>query len=216
MSRILITSGPTREYLDPVRYLSNASSGRMGAALAAAAVAAGHEVAIVSGPVAADVKEKYPVAAKVKYVVTTEEMLAACMEVFPACDGLIAAAAPCDYRARHIAQQKMKKYGGPLHVEFVETPDIVATLAAAKRPGQWIFGFALETNLARANALEKLRRKDCDWIALNGLETLDAATARLEIIGRDGCTLAEISGDKAAAAAKIIAIIERNLLESNS
>jgi phosphopantothenoylcysteine decarboxylase/phosphopantothenate--cysteine ligase len=186
MSRILITSGPTREYLDPVRYLSNASSGRMGAALAAAAIAVGHEVAIVSGPVAADVKEKYPAAADVKYVVTTDEMLDACMEIFPTCDGLIAAAAPCDYRPRQIAQQKMKKSGGPLHVQFVETPDIVATLAAAKRPGQWILGFALETNLARANALEKLRRKDCNWIALNGLETLDAATAKIEILDRDG------------------------------
>ena len=94
MPRILITSGPTRQYLDPVRYLSNGSSGRMGKALAEAALAAGHEVLIVSGPV----EVRYPRAAQVLPVVSTEDMLAACLEMFPDCAGLIAAAAPCDYR----------------------------------------------------------------------------------------------------------------------
>ena len=129
MARILITSGPTRQYLDRVRYLSNASSGRMGQALAAAAVEAGHEVVVVSGPVGV----RYPAAAKVIPVVSTEEMLAECLKVFPACDGLIAVAAPCDYRPRTVADGKIRKTGRPLEIELVETPDIVARLGAIRR-----------------------------------------------------------------------------------
>ena len=102
MSRILITSGPTRQYLDPVRYLTNASSGRMGAALAAAAIEAGHQVVVVSGPV----EVAYPAGAEVIPVVSTEEMLAACRKVFPGCDGLIAVAAPCDYRPAAVARRR--------------------------------------------------------------------------------------------------------------
>ena len=94
LARILLTSGPTRQHIDPVRYLTNASSGRMGAALVQAAVDAGHEVIVVSGPV--DVA--YPARAKVVPVVSTEDMLAACQIAFPECDGLIGVAAPCDYR----------------------------------------------------------------------------------------------------------------------
>ena len=129
MSRILITSGPTRQYLDPVRYLTNASSGRMGAALAAAAIEAGHQVVVVSGPV----EVAYPAEAEVISVVSTEEMLAACRKVFPTCDGLIAVAAPCDYRPVAVATQKIRKTGGPLRLELVETPDVVAELAAQRK-----------------------------------------------------------------------------------
>ncbi len=120
MPRILITSGPTRQYLDPVRYLTNASSGRMGEALATAAVDAGHEVVVVSGPV--DVA--YPPAAEVVPVVSTEEMLEACLDVFPTCDGLIAVAAPCDYRPMVVAPHKIRKTGEPLQLHLVETPDV--------------------------------------------------------------------------------------------
>src|SRR2546423_976145 len=107
MARILITSGPTRQYLDPVRYLTNASSGRMGRALAAAALSREHEVIIVSGPVSVD----YPGAATVHQVLSTDELLAACQDIFPKCDGIIGAAAPCDYRPVRIAEQKIAKTG---------------------------------------------------------------------------------------------------------
>src|SRR6476646_10771404 len=103
MARILITSGPTRQYLDPVRYLTNASSGRMGAALAEAALELGHEVIVVSGPVAVE----YPARAKVHPIVSTEELLAACQEMFPSCDGVIGAAAPCDYRPVKVQEHKI-------------------------------------------------------------------------------------------------------------
>ena len=128
MARILLTSGPTRQYLDPVRYLSNGSSGRMGKALAEAALEAGHEVVIVSGPV----EVRYPQAARVLPVISTEEMLEACLSVFPECDGLIAAAAPCDYRPKVVASEKIRKTGGTLDVQFVETPDIVARLGRSQ------------------------------------------------------------------------------------
>src|SRR5215475_3628789 len=126
MARILITSGPTRQFLDPVRYLSNASSGRMGCALTEAAIARGHEVIVVSGPVEID----YPEAAEIIRVISTEEMLAACQEIFPRCGGLIGVAAPCDYRPVKVESQKIHRTGGPLALELHETPDIVATLGA--------------------------------------------------------------------------------------
>src|SRR5207248_2816110 len=110
MSRVLITSGPTRQYLDPVRYLTNASSGRMGQALVEAAIEDGHEVVVVSGPV----EVEYPAAAHAISVVTTEEMLAACQEVFPRCDGLIGVAAPCDYRPVKVEPNKIHRTGEPL------------------------------------------------------------------------------------------------------
>ena len=113
MSRILITSGPTRQYLDPVRYLTNASSGRMGRELAKAALALDHDVVVVSGPV----QVRYPDGVELVDVVSTEEMLDACCEIFPSCDGLIGAAAPCDYRPRKILTEKIAKTGEPLQLE---------------------------------------------------------------------------------------------------
>ena len=137
MARILITSGPTRQYLDPVRYLSNASSGRMGCALATAALAAGHEVVVVSGPVSAD----YPAAAEVITVVTTEEMLAASVKHFPKCDGVIGVAAPCDFSPTVVAAEKIKKNDGNLTLELVATPDIMEALGKLKQEHQWSVGF---------------------------------------------------------------------------
>src|SRR6185369_8960587 len=163
MARILITSGPTRQYIDPVRYLTNASSGRMGKALAEAALAAGHQVTIVSGPV--DVA--YPPAAKVIAVVSTEDMLAAAQQVFPHCDGLIGVAAPSDYRPMVVATNKIAKTGEPLLLHLVETADVVATLGATKTR-QWLVGFALETEDHRLRALAKLEKKHCDLMVLNG------------------------------------------------
>jgi phosphopantothenoylcysteine decarboxylase / phosphopantothenate---cysteine ligase len=238
MAHILITSGPTRQYLDPVRYLSNASSGRMGAALAAAAIEAGHRVTIVSGPVHVE----YPAGAEVVWVVSTEDMLAACQKVFPGCDGLIAVAAPCDFRPADVAAQKIRKTGEPLRLELVETPDIVATLAAergarsphpnplpkgegtelrplpkgegTKRTGQWIVGFALETEDQHARALHKLERKSCDLIVLNGPEAIHADQTRAEVLSGNGEVLGSFSGGKVDVAREVFEIIRRRLIES--
>ncbi len=208
MARILITSGPTRQHLDPVRYLTNASSGRMGQGLAAAAIAAGHEVLVVSGPV--DVE--YSPAATVIRVVSTEEMLAACQEAFPSCDGLIGVAAPCDYRPVSVADHKIRKTGEPLELRLIETPDIVATLGASKRPNQWAVGFALETEDARLRALGKLQKKSCDLMVLNGPEAMNSLENSVEIMDRAGQVIETLSGPKSDVARGIFSVIEERLI----
>jgi len=208
LARILITSGPTRQYLDPVRFLSNASSGRMGAALAAAALEAGHDVVVVSGPVSIE----YPKAAEVVPVVSTEQMLAESLRVFAECNGLIAAAAPCDYRPVMVASQKIRKTGKPLRVELVETPDVVAVLAAT-RQSQWIVAFALETEDPRIRALQKLEQKDCDLIVVNGPEAIDSPSTSLEVLAPDGAVLGSFAGSKTTVAQQVFAIIQKRLID---
>lgn len=207
MARILITSGPTRQYLDPVRYLTNASSGRMGAALAEAALELGHAAVIVSGPV----EVAYPREAAVHRIVSTEEMLAVARAAFAECDGLIGAAAPCDYRPRQIAGQKIAKTGDPLLLELVETEDVVATLAAEKRL-RWVVGFALETEDHRLRALAKLERKHCDLMVSNGVDAINAEENRVEILDPAGNVLRQAVGSKAAVAREILAVIENRLI----
>lgn len=210
MSRILITSGPTRQYLDPVRYLTNASSGRMGRALAEAAIEQGHEVVIVSGPV----EVEYPRGVEVVRVISTEEMLVASQEVFPSCQGLIGVAAPCDYRPVHVAKNKIAKTGQPLELHLIETDDIVATLGKHKAAGQWLVGFALETEDRRLRALAKLQKKHCDLMVLNGPEAMNSLDNTVEIIDRAGAVLATISDKKEAVARGIFDVIERELVKS--
>ncbi len=200
MTNILITSGPTRQYLDPVRYLTNASSGRMGAALAEAALECGHQVTVISGPVAID----YPRGATVIDVDTTDDMLRAVREHFPKHDGLIGAAAPCDYMPQRVSSEKIAKDGRPLMLELIETPDIVATAACGKRADQWIVGFALETEDQRFRAIVKMQRKCCDLMVSNGPSAINATTNTVEIIAADGTTIAMVSGSKREVAEAII------------
>jgi phosphopantothenoylcysteine decarboxylase / phosphopantothenate---cysteine ligase len=207
VARIMITSGPTRQYLDPVRYLTNGSSGRMGRALVEAALALGCEVVVVSGPV----EIEYPAEAEVVPVVSTEELLDACQRIFPHCDGLIAAAAPCDYRPARVATQKIAKTGQPLELRLIETPDVVATLGATKRPEQWIVGFALETEDQRLRALVKLERKCCDLMVLNGPEAMHSRQNEVEIIDHSGQPVGGFAGSKEEVARGILQIIQQRL-----
>ena len=124
----------------------------------------GHDVVVVSGPVAID----YPRRATIISIVSTDELLDACRQVFPDCDGLIGAAAPCDYRPIQVQSRKIAKTGGPLTLHLVETPGVVATLGAEKQPHQWLVGFALETDDLHFRAITKLEKKRCDLIVLNG------------------------------------------------
>jgi phosphopantothenoylcysteine decarboxylase / phosphopantothenate---cysteine ligase len=211
MAHIVITSGPTRQYLDPVRYLTNASSGRMGAALASAAIKLGHRVTIVSGPV----QVKYPKQATVLRVLTTQEMLEAAKQMFQKADGLIGAAAPCDYQPRHVHSQKLSKTGQPLTLELIETPDIVATLASAKRPDQWVVGFALETEDRRFRATVKLQKKSCDLMVSNGPTAIDSNENSVEVIDRDGQVIATIDGSKVRVANGILRIVQARLIDAD-
>ncbi|HZN35114.1 MAG TPA: phosphopantothenoylcysteine decarboxylase [Pirellulaceae bacterium] len=209
MARILITSGPTRQYLDPVRYLTNASSGRMGRELASAALELGHQVIVVSGPVSLE----YPAGAQVRPVVSTEELLAACQELFPGCDGAIGAAAPCDYRPLRVEEHKIAKTGQPLVLNLEETPDVMATLGASKRADQWVVGFALETDDQRFRALTKLIKKSCDLIVLNGPAAMDAADNEVEVLDHSGAVVAAARGSKQEVAREILRTIQQRLID---
>ncbi|MFQ5731201.1 MAG: phosphopantothenoylcysteine decarboxylase [Planctomycetaceae bacterium] len=204
--RILITAGPTREYLDDVRYLSNASSGRMGYALAEAALAAGHDVVLVSGPV----ELTPPESCEFHAAETTAEMKDACVSAFANCDGVIAAAAVCDYKPRNRVAGKIAKTGEPVTIEMIETDDVLAELGAAK-DGRWVVGFALEAENVRENALQKLRAKNCDLVVLNNPTAIAATQNRVELIDPAGTVVRELAGEKADVAVELIAWIDANL-----
>jgi phosphopantothenoylcysteine decarboxylase / phosphopantothenate---cysteine ligase len=210
MARILITSGPTRQYLDPVRYLTNASSGRMGKALAEAALALGHDVVIVTGPV----EVVYPSAARIVPVVSTEDMLAAASREFESCDGLIGAAAPCDYRPVRVEDHKIAKSGRPIDLHLVETDDVVATLGANKG-SRWVVGFALETEDHRLRALAKLERKHCDLVVSNGAQAINSRDNTVEVVSPDGQVLVTSSGSKEAVARDILKLVDKRLIATS-
>jgi len=163
--RILVTAGPTREAIDPVRFLSNHSSGKMGYAIAAGAHSAGADVTLISGPTALPV----PTGVRLIKVTTTEEMAREVSREFPACDCLVMAAAPADFVPAKQSNQKIKKeaVGGGTTLALKPSVDILGSLVGQKRPGQIVVGFALETENGLANAKKKLVAKQLDIIVLN-------------------------------------------------
>ena len=162
--RVLITAGPTCENIDPVRFITNRSSGKMGYALAEAALRRGAQVTLVTGPVSLTP----PQGAQVEPVRTTEDLLERMLALAPEQDIVIQAAAPADYRAQQIAPQKLKKQGdGALTLTFVPTPDVAKTVGEGKRDGQILVGFAAETETAVENARKKLDSKHLDMIVAN-------------------------------------------------
>ena len=204
MAHILITAGPTRAYLDDVRYLTNASSGRMAAAIARAAVAAGHQVTVVSGPVSV----RYPQEATVVPVVTTGEMLTACLERLPTVNGVIATAAPCDFEPSSRAAGKLPRQQG-LCLELKPTRDVIATLARRAAEGQWMVAFALEPDGNPKRALEKITAKRCDLIVLNDLSALNATSTAVQVYDRHHRLVGSRTGSKSAVARWLLGLIER-------
>ncbi|MBN1845403.1 MAG: phosphopantothenoylcysteine decarboxylase [Sedimentisphaerales bacterium] len=172
--RFMVTAGPTREYIDPVRFLSNASTGRMGYACAAAARRRGHEVTLISGPVA----RKVPPGVRFVPVVTADQMDRAVRDDYAKCDCVIMTAAVGDYRPRRTRRRKLQKSDDSLRLELVRTPDILAGLGRSKRR-QILIGFAVQDRAARQNAERKCRAKNLDAVVLNspaafGAERIDA------------------------------------------
>ena len=161
--RVLVTAGPTREAIDPVRFLSNHSSGRMGTAVAAAAWRRGAEVTLVAGPLGVAV----PVGVRHLHVESTTEMQAAVERALPESDVLVMAAAPADYRPAEVSASKLKKTGEARSIALAENADILASTRSARRQGAVVVGFALETNDVVANARRKLDAKALDLIVLN-------------------------------------------------
>ena len=129
------------------------------------------------------------------------------------CDGVIGAAAPCDYRPVRVEEHKITKTGDPLVLNLIETPDVMATLGASKKPGQWLVGFALETDDQRFRALTKLEKKSCDLIVLNGPAAMDAADNQVEILDRTGAVVAALAGSKTVVAAGILKAIQDRLID---
>ncbi len=166
--RVLVTAGPTREYIDPVRFLSNRSSGRMGFALAAEAGRRGAEVILVSGPSSLPT----PAGARRLDVETGEEMRAAVVQWAPSCHLVVMAAAVADYRPRRRAASKLKRRGGPPELDLVENPDILAELATLA-PQAIRVGFAAETEDLESEAQRKLVAKDADFIVANDVSRAD-------------------------------------------
>ena len=204
--RMLITAGPTYERIDPVRFIGNFSTGKMGYALADAAARMGADVTLVSGPVA--IKPQEP-SVKVIPVESARQMLGKCQEVFPTADIAIMCAAVADYAPADPKTSKIKREHSEVPViQLVKNPDIAATLGAEKRPGQTLVGFALETDNELDNAREKLRRKNLDMIVLNSLRDPQAGfgtdTNKVTIIRADGSVTDYPAKSKADVAADIL------------
>ena len=204
--KILITAGPTREYIDDVRFLSNASSGRMGYSLAAAAIARGHQVRLVTGPV----EQLAPAGCEVHRIETTDQLRQRCLELFPDCDGVIATAAVCDYRPKERVTGKITKTGRPIVLELTETSDVLAELGNQKGD-RWIMGFALESQDPRNNAMRKLRMKNCDCIVLNDTSAIGSLTNTVEVLSPDAETIAQFQGTKEAVADQLLKMIETTI-----
>lgn len=184
--KVLVTAGPTRESIDPVRFLTNHSSGKMGYAVAKAAARRGAEVTLVSGPTS------LPVPAYVDFVPaeTAGEMYEAVISRAGEADIIVKAAAVADYRPRETADHKLKKKEGELNIELERTKDILAALGENKRPGQFLCGFSMETEDLVENSRKKLEKKNLDMVAANSLKTDGAGfsvdTNVLTLITRDG------------------------------
>jgi phosphopantothenoylcysteine decarboxylase/phosphopantothenate--cysteine ligase len=182
---VLVTAGPTREPLDPVRFISNYSSGKMGVAIAAAAWRRGAEVTLVAGPLSVPV----PVGVTHVAVQSTTEMRDAVAARLGSSDLLVMSAAPADYQPAHLASGKLKKTGGARTLELQETPDILLSTRGARRAGSIIVGFALETDDLLENARRKLDGKALDMVVLNAANEPGAGfgvdTNRVTIVRRD-------------------------------
>ena len=167
--RVVVTAGGTREPLDPVRYIGNRSSGKMGIAIATAAAQAGAQVTLITGQVSVPVPHDPNI--KLVSALTTEEMLAAVQTAFKGADALVMAAAVADYRPVEVASQKVKKTAdhGERTLKLTETVDILKTVAASKRPGQQVVGFAAETEKLLDHAQDKLTNKGADMIVANSV-----------------------------------------------
>lgn len=185
MARILITAGPTHEYLDDVRYLANASSGRMGFALAAVAAAGGHDVVLIAGPTA----QSTPVGVERIDVVSAREMRDRAVAVFGGSDLAFGVAAVADHRPADRSRGKPAKEAGAYQLELVPNPDIIGTLGAAARADQLVVGFALQAETGAAaidKARGKLTRKHLGLVVLNGPAAMDAEAVTATLIAADG------------------------------
>ncbi len=184
--KVLVTAGPTYESIDPVRFIGNHSSGKMGFAIAEAMAGCGAEVSLVSGP--SSLKILNP-SVKRHNVTSAEEMYEACMNFFPGSDIAVMCAAVADYKPASVSEAKIKKSEGSMELRLLPTRDILASMGKIKKKNQILAGFALETENEEENAAEKLKKKNLDFIVLNSMKDKGAGFGgdfnKISIIGRD-------------------------------
>ncbi len=202
--RILVTAGPTREFFDSVRFISNPSSGKMGYAIAAEAARRGHDVVLVSGPVSLP----EPKGVDVLHVVSAEEMFTVAVSVFEECHAAVMTAAVCDYRPTRRIDHKLKKQNRVRPIHLQPTKDICAHLGKIKGH-RVVIGFAMEDHDHHPHAEAKLIRKRCDAIVLNGIENVGGDAAVVEVLRADTGWATPIRGSKTSVAAKVVALTER-------
>lgn len=187
--KILITAGPTYEKIDPVRFIGNYSSGKMGLALAEECASRGADVELVCGPVSAKMSRDYPNIHRTD-VESAQEMYEACKAIYPTMDAGILCAAVADFTPETVADQKIKRTGDDMIIRLKPNPDIAASLGKMKRAEQKLVGFALETNNEESNAQDKLKKKNFDFIVLNSLRDKGAGfktdTNKISIISAEG------------------------------
>lgn len=207
--RLLITAGPTREPIDPVRFLSNRSSGRMGYALAEAALAAGHEVLLISGPVAIPA----PSGIQIIHVETAREMFDAVRTHLPGCEAAIFSAAVADYRPAQVITQKLKKTADTLTLQLERTEDILGSVRSQFAFTGFLVGFAAETENLIPHAQDKLQRKGCDLIIANDVSQsgigFDSLENEVTLCLPGGQTMPLPRQSKTALARELIAHISR-------
>ena len=184
--KVMITAGPTHEAIDPVRFIGNHSSGKMGYALAHKAASLGADVALISGPSSQVIKSSAITKIGVN---SAEEMYQACLKEFENSDILIHSAAVADYTPKVVSEKKIKKKGATLTLDLKKTTDIASELGKQKKKNQVVIGFALETNEEEKNAREKLEKKNFDFIVLNSLNDAGAGfaydTNKITILDKD-------------------------------
>lgn len=186
--KVLITAGPTYEKIDPVRFIGNYSSGKMGFALANECANRGAQVELVCGPVSSSMQTNHPSIHRIN-VESAQEMFEACKELFSSMDSAILCAAVADFAPEKVAEQKIKRTGDEMVIRLKPNPDIAASLGQMKKQGQTLVGFALETNDEESNAQAKLKKKNFDFIVLNSLKDEGAGfrtdTNKITIITAD-------------------------------
>jgi phosphopantothenoylcysteine decarboxylase/phosphopantothenate--cysteine ligase len=211
--RFVVTAGPTREAIDPVRFISNRSSGKMGYAIAEAALAQGNDVTLISGPAAI----APPARAKFVSITTSDELHDAVQRALPTCDVLVMCAAVSDYKPAAVSPRKMKKRNAPFALRLIATRDILASLPKNNRQFL-VVGFAAETHDLKINAREKLVRKNCDLIVANDVSGKDSGMESDEneivILFRNGETKKLSRAPKKNIARELVKIISKMLEKS--
>jgi len=211
--RIIVTAGPTREYLDTVRFITNASSGQMGISVALAAARAGHDVTLLAGPISEAFLDAVRQEAKIALVpfVTVAELGSALAERFESCDALVMAAAVGDFRPERPLPSKLHRKGGPITVRLFPTEDVLASLKSRKRSGQIVVAFAVEDGPQQdieAKARQELAQKGANFVVLNTPAAMAAANSLACILSADRTLLGWAERPKAKLADEIVALLQ--------